>query len=101
MPNYYIGRDLPLIIRNGGFEISDVRLDIHTTLNMSYEEKEEFFFTTFGSRKSIARQMAELNPAEKSEVEELISAIDGFEESFYDMNFWYSESNLIFIAGRG
>lgn len=100
MPNYYIGREMPLIIRNGGFNISDVRLDIHTTLNMSYEEKEEFFFTTFGSRKSIARQMAERNPAERSTVEELIAAIDSFEENFYDMNFWYSESNLIFIAGR-
>lgn len=100
MPNYYVGRELPLIIRNGGFKVCDVRLDINTTINMSFEEKEEFFFTTFGSRKSIARQMAERSPELKDSVDRLISSVDDLENIFYDMNFWYSESNLIFIAER-
>lgn len=99
MPNYYIGRELPLLIRNCGFSICDIRMDIHTTINMRYEEKEEFYLSTFGSRKSIALQVMD-SVSRKGELQNLVSAIDKLEDSFYDSDFWYSESNLAFIAKR-
>ena len=100
MPNYYIGRELPLLIRNCGFAICDIRVDIHTTINMTYEEKEEFFLSTFGSRKSIALQVMDSQVSRKTELQSMISAIDRLEDSFYDADFWYSESNLAFIARK-
>ena len=100
MPNYRIGRELPLMIRNSGFTLCDIRTDIHTTIQMSYEEKEEFFLSTFGSRKSIAKQALSSPINGKKELENLIAAIDHLENSFYDADFWYSESNLLFIAQK-
>lgn len=100
MPNYRIGRELPLLIRNSGFTLCDIRTDIHTTIQMNYEEKEEFFLSTFGSRKSIAAQVLSSPINGKKELENLIAAIDNLENTFYNADFWYSESNLVFIAQK-
>jgi len=100
MPNYLIGRELPMLIRNSGFALCDIRMDIHTTIHMTYEEKEEFFLSTFGSRKNIALQILGSQVTRKTELQELIQAIDDLEDCFYDGDFWYSESNLAFIAQK-
>lgn len=100
MPNYYIGRELPLIIRNSGFKVCDIKIDLLTTVKMTFEEKEEFFIGTFGSRKNIAKQILEIEDSSKETVESFIKSIDKFEEIFYDLNFWYRESNLVFIAKK-
>ncbi len=100
MPNFFIGRELPLLIQNGGFTICDIRLDLYNTVNLSYEEKEDFFLSTFGSRKSIAKQIIESGNAPKSDLNKLVEHIDEFENIFFGSNFWYSESNLIFIAKK-
>lgn len=100
MPNYFIGRDLPLIIANCGFKIKDIKVDLLTTIKMSFEEKEELFTGTFGGRKNIAKQILEIEDSSKEVVESLIKSIDKFEEIFYDLNFWYRESNLVFIAQK-
>lgn len=101
MPNFYVGRELPLLIRNSGFAVTDVQMDIHTTLNLSFEEKEEFFLSTFGSRKNIARQILDKENVQKGELHRLVKAIDRMESLFYDTHFWYSESNMLFVAQKG
>lgn len=100
MPNYYIGKELPLMIQNAGFEIRGIKIDLLTTLNMSFEEKEKFFLGTFVRRKNIANHILVRDPSTKAEVDRLIGYIDSFEEIFYNTSFWYSESNLLFIAQK-
>ena len=100
MPNFYIGRELPLLIRNGGFDITDVRLDIESTINMTFEEKEDFFRSTFASRKNIANQIRESGSEQTDLIDRMSRSIDRFENIFFDMNFWYSESNMIFIGKK-
>ena len=100
MPNYTVGRELPGMIRNSGFVICDVLTDICTTVNMTFEQKENFFISTFGSRKSIARQIAARDGVETEELTHLISHIDRMENLFYNTDFWYSESNLLFVAQK-
>ena len=100
MPNFYIGRELPLLIRNGGFAITDVRLDIESTINMTFEEKEDFFRSTFTSRKNIAEQIRHSGSEQVEMIDRVCDAIDRFENMFFDMNFWYSESNMVFIGKK-
>ena len=99
MPNYRIGRELPLLVRNCGFRICDVMNDIQTTLNLSFEEKEEFFLSTFGSRKSIAKQILGKDVA-KDSLQKLVEHIDRMEEIFYNADFWYSETNMLLLAEK-
>ena len=100
MPNFHIGRELPNLIRDGGFKISDVQVDIYNTANLSFEEKEDFFLGSFGSRKSIAKQMLELDDTPNAITTRLIECIDEMEDLFYNSDFWYGESNLLFIAEK-
>jgi SAM-dependent methyltransferase len=100
MPNYYIGKELPLMILNAGFEIRGIKIDLLTTLSMSFEEKEKFFLGTVVRRKNIANHILIRDPSTKAEVDRLIGYIDSFEEIFYNTSFWYSESNLLFIAQK-
>jgi succinyl-CoA synthetase beta subunit len=88
------------MIRNSGFAICEVLTDICTTVNMTFEQKENFFISTFGSRKSIARQIAARDGVETEELTHLISYIDRMENLFYNTDFWYSESNLLFVAQK-
>ncbi len=100
MPNYDIGKELPLFIQNAGFIIRDIKIDLMSTINMSFEEKEKLFIGTFVRRRNIAKQILARDPMAKAEVDRLIKAIDRFEEIFYNANFWYSESNLLFVAEK-
>ncbi len=100
MPNYHVSRELPMLIANAGLSICDILVDIYTTVNLSYEEKEEFFLSTFGSRKSIANQIMEKETVQKAALKQLCDCIDQLESIFYNTEFWYSESNLTFIARK-
>ena len=100
LPNYYIAQELPLNMQNAGFTIRDIKIDLQSTINMSFEDKEKLFIGTFVRRKNIAKQILAHDPSTELEVEALIAAIDRFEDIFYNSNFWYSESNLLFVAQK-
>lgn len=100
MPNYDVGRELPLFIQNAGLYIREIKIDLMSTINMTFEEKENLFIGTFTRRKNIAKQILSRDPLARAEVERLISAVDRFEEIFYDASFWYSESNMLFVAQK-
>ena len=100
MPNYHIGRELPQLIRNGGFEICEILIDIHSTANLKYEEKEAFFLSTFGSRKNIALQVMERETVPRPDLKQIVECVDKLEEIYFNSDFWYSESNMVFIAAK-
>lgn len=100
MPNYYIGKELPIMLQNSGFHIRNIMMHLISTVNMSFEEKEELFLGTFGRRKNIANQILRRDPNTKQKVEGLLNAIDEFEDIFYNMNFWYSEATFLYVAQK-
>ena len=100
MPNYYIGKEMPILLANAGFRIKSIMTDIISTVNMSFEEKEELFLSSFTRRKNIANKILQRDPHTEPHVEKLLAEIDDFENIFYNTGFWYSDSTLLFIAQK-
>lgn len=97
MPNYHVARELPTLLSKCGFEVVGVRLASLNSPTLSYDEKEDWFLSSFGQRREIAKQVL---AAGNREAEKLITAIDRFEEVFFDRDLFFSESDLILLARK-
>lgn len=97
MPNYHVARELPTLLSKCGFEVVGVRLASINSPTLSYDEKEDWFLSSFGQRREIAKQAL---AAGNREAEKLIRAIDRFEEVFFDRDLFFSESDLILLARK-
>ena len=102
MPNYRIGRELPLLLCNNGFSIFDILSDMQCTVGASFEEKEDFFKASFACRRTLAENIMANTSDEKTkrELENFCTLIRDFENIFYEVNFWYSEFRLICIGKK-
>lgn len=102
MPNYRIGRELPLLLGNNGFSVFDILSDMQCTVGLSFEEKEDFFKASFACRRTLAENLAAAKEgSEQREIDEFCALIDRFEAMFYEINFWYTEFSLLCIGKKG
>ena len=102
MPNYRIGRELPLLFSNNGFSVFDIFSDMQCTVGASFEEKEDFFKASFACRATLAENIMKSTKDEKvkHDIGEFCNLIHNFEDIFYEVNFWYSEFSLICIGKK-